>query len=215
MAPPRSCSFSCIQQERDARRWHRAPLLVAETPSLGRYPITAWLCHLPSCTCRALPQFLSHGRVVFRSPHPRGSGADQYRQDTSCDRAHARPSERHDRLPAAPAGARELRPHRPPEGRAGGGADHRRGKDRPAQPVLFRLHRRIDAARPPGRFPRHRRDPALRRSRARPRLYLAAAARARPPRDHAARRRHHPPVASLPGARGGIHLAAPLLDALL
>ena len=46
------------------------------------------------------------------------------------------------------------------QGRAGGGAYHRRREDRPAQPGLFRLHRRIDAARPAGRFPRHRRDPA-------------------------------------------------------
>ncbi len=63
--------------------------------------------------------------------------------------------------------------------RARGGADHRRREDPAAQPVLFRLHRRIDAARSAGRFPRRRRDPALRRPRARPRLYRPPAARAR------------------------------------
>ena len=54
----------------------------------------------------------------------------------------------HDRLPAAPAGARELRSHRQGQGRLAGGADHRRGEDRPARRALFRLHRRIHAARP-------------------------------------------------------------------
>ena len=107
--------------------------------------------------------FEVHGRV-FPAARSGRSRADQYRQDPSRHRAHARPPHRHDRLPAAPAGARELRPGGAAQGRARRRAHHRRGEDRPAEPRLFRLHRRIDAARPAGRVPRRRRDPALRRS---------------------------------------------------
>src|SRR5271168_2796021 len=49
---------------------------------------------------------------------------------------------------------------------ARGGAEHRRRKDPAAQSGLFRVHRRIDAARSAGRFPRRRRNPAMWRSRA-------------------------------------------------
>ena len=85
----------------------------------------------------------------------------------------------HDRPAAAPAGARDLRPHRARAGRARRRAGHRRGEDRPAAPALLGLHRRGDAARPRGRVRRRRRDPALRRPRARPCLHRPAAARAR------------------------------------
>ena len=44
-------------------------------------------------------------------------GPDQHRQDVPRHRTHARPRVGHDRLSAAPAGARELRPHRAGEGR--------------------------------------------------------------------------------------------------
>ncbi len=49
----------------------------------------------------------------------------------------------------------------------------------PPDAALFRLHGRGDAARPRGRVSRGRRNPALRRPRARPRLHPPPAARAR------------------------------------
>ncbi len=162
-----------------------------------------------------MPRFSWHGHAVPGFPHPRGAGTDEHRQDAPCDRAHARPSERHDRVSAAPAGARELRPDREAERGAGGRAHHGRGKDRPAQPRLLRLHRRIDAARPPGRFPRGRRDPALRRSRARPCLHRAPPPRSRACRDDVPRRRHDPPAAAPSRSRGRVHRPAALLDAHL
>jgi hypothetical protein len=56
----------------------------------------------------------------------------------------------------------------------------------PPRASLFRLHRRGHAAGPRGRVPGHRRDPAVRRSRARPHLHPPPAARPRQVRDHAA-----------------------------
>ena len=64
-------------------------------------------------------------------------------------------------------------------------------------------------------LPRGRRDPAVRRSRARPRLHRPAAARARPRRDDVPGRRHHPAAAEAAGARGRGGDAAALLDAHL
>jgi ATP-dependent RNA helicase SUPV3L1/SUV3 len=45
--------------------------------------------------------------------------------------------------------------------------DHRRGEDRPARRALFRLHRRVHAARPAGVVPRRRRGADGGRSRTR------------------------------------------------
>ena len=80
--------------------------------------------------------------------------------------------------------------------------DHRRGEDRPARRALVLLHRRGHAARPRRRVPRGGRDPALRRSRPRPRLHRPPAARPRPGRDHVPGRRDDPPAAAAPGAAG-------------
>jgi hypothetical protein len=55
----------------------------------------------------------------------------------TCDRADVRPLVGHDRLPAAAARARGLRPRRRDEGREAGRADHRRGEDRPADARYF------------------------------------------------------------------------------
>ena len=109
---------------------------------------------------------------------------------------------RHHRLPAAPAGARELRPHGGPQGRPPRRADHRRGEDRPARRPLVLLHRRGHAAGPRRRVRRGGRDPALRRPGPRPRLHRPPAACARHGRDHVSRRRDHPPAAAAPGAAG-------------
>ncbi len=49
------------------------------------------------------PDTFSHGHVQPRSAARRGPRADQHRQDPSRHRAHARPQERDDRVPAAPA----------------------------------------------------------------------------------------------------------------
>ena len=85
----------------------------------------------------------------------------------------------------------------------------------PRQPVLFRLHRRVDAAGPGRRLPRRRRDPALRRPRARPCLHRPPAARPRPARDDVPRRRHHQAAAAPAGARGRVRRPPALLDAAL
>ena len=82
----------------------------------------------------------------------------------------------------------------------------------PPKPVLFPLHRRIDAARPAGAFHGHRRDPDGGRSRARPFLHRPAAQRARHGRDHAAGRRHDQAAADAAGAGCGIYLPHALLD---
>ena len=52
---------------------------------------------------------------------------------------------RHDRLPAAPAGARGLRPGGQAEGREPGRPDHRRGEDRPDGGALVPLHGGVHA----------------------------------------------------------------------
>ena len=122
-----------------ARRSLPEPLMRSIAPPI--------LVGLPLPWRRFHPIPLGHGHVPPRSAARRGPRADQYRQDPSRHRAHARPSQRHDRVPAAPARPRELRPDRQAEGRALGRPDHRRREDPAAEPVLFRLHRRIDAAR--------------------------------------------------------------------
>ena len=61
-------------------------------------------------------------------------------------------------------------------------------------------------------LPRGRRDPAVRRPRARPRVHRPAAARARARRDHVSRRRHHPAADPAAGARGRADQPAALLD---
>src|SRR6266550_8748409 len=101
-----------------------------------------------SCPTAVPTRYMRNGHAAFRTAARRGPRADQYRQDPPCDRAHARSPERHDRLPAAPAGAGELRPGRQVAWRARGRADHRGGEDPAPEPVLFRLHGRVDAARP-------------------------------------------------------------------
>ena len=73
------------------------------------------------------------GHVRIRRPRQSRPRPHQHRQDASRHRADAGPRVRHHRLPAAPAGARELRPHGGPEGRPPRRADHRRGEDRPAR----------------------------------------------------------------------------------
>ena len=60
----------------------------------------------------------------------------------------------------------------------------------PRSAALLPLHGRGDAGLAAGRLPGRRRDPALRRPRARPRLHRPPAARARPLRDDAHGRRH-------------------------
>ena len=92
-------------------------------------------------------------------------------------------------LPLRLLGARDLRPDRQGARRGVRRPYHRRGKDRPRRSALFRLHGRGDAARPQGRIPRRRRNPALRRPRARPRLHPPAPARAGLVGDDAAWRR--------------------------
>ena len=174
----------------------QTPQAVEKTPQNGRESATLALALRGS-----EPHLCGHGHAPFRAAPRRGSRADQYRQDASRHRAHARSSDRHDRVSAAAAGARELRPDRQAARRARGRADHRRRKDPAAEPVLFRLHRRIDAARPAGRVPRGRRDPALRRPRARPCLHRPAAACARPDRDDVSRRRHDKAADAPAGAR--------------
>ena len=116
--------------------------------------------------------------------------------------------DRDDRLPAAAAGAGELRPRRGAAGAGGGRARHRRGAHRPAEAVLLDVHGRGDAPRPEGGLPRRGRGPARRRPRARPRLHRPHPARAGPPRDVAPRRRDHPaapppaPARTRPSPRG-------------
>ena len=105
-------------------------------------------------------------------------------------------------LPAAPAGAGGVRPHRQAARRPCGGADHRRGEDRPAAGDLLRLHRRGHAAGLRGRVPGGGRDPALRRPVARPRLHRPAAARPRQARDPAPGRPHRR-AADPPAVPGG------------
>ena len=70
-------------------------------------------------------------------------------------------------------------------------ADHRRGEDQAGEPALLGLHHRGDAARSRRGVRRGRRDPARRRSRARPRVHRPHAQPARPRGDAGARRRHH------------------------
>ena len=158
------------------------------------------------------PHFCGHGHAPFCAAPRRGSRADQYRQDAFRHRAHARSPDRHDRVSAAPAGARELRPDRQTARRARRRADHRRRKNPAAEPVLFRLHGRIDAARPAGRVSRGRRDPALRRPRARPRLHGPAAARPRHDRDDVSRRRHDKAADAPARSEGRVYQPAAFLD---
>ena len=138
---------------------------------------------------RLNPITLGHGNVSPRSAARRGPRADQYRQDLPRHRAHARPSQRHDRVPAAAARPRELRPDRQAAGRALGCADHRRREDPAAEPVLFCVHRRIDAARPAGRFPGGRRNSTMCRSGTGPCFHRPPLARARLARDDVSRSR--------------------------
>ena len=76
-------------------------------------------------------------------------------------------------------------------GRRAGRADHRRGEDQAGEPALLGLHHRGDAARSRRGVRGDRRDPARRRSRARPRVHRPHAQPARPRGDAGARRRHH------------------------
>ena len=115
-------------------------------------------------------------------------------------------------------------------GRRRGRAHHRRGEDQAAQPALLGLDRRGDAARSRRGVRGDRRNPARRRSRARPRLHRPHAQPARPRGNAGARRRHHarhgreaaarrehsePPAALDPELRGREEThapAAPLRD---
>ena len=147
----------------------------------------------------------THRRCHARPrPDPSGPRADQHRQDPSGDRADAGPRLRHDRPAAAAAGARDLRSRRRRGRRARRRADHRRGEDRPAEAPRYcvctveamPLDREVE-------FLAVDEIQLVRRSRARPRLHRPAAARARPRRDHVARRRHDARRCSqrlLPGA---------------
>ena len=67
---------------------------------------------------------------------------------------------------------------------------------------LPRLHGRGDADGARGGVPRRRRDPALRRPRARPRVHRPPAARARQRGDHVPGLGHHPADPAAAGARG-------------
>ena len=83
----------------------------------------------------------------------------------------------------------------------------------PPRGALLGLHRRGDAGRHRRRLPRRRRDPALRRPRARPHLHRPAAPRPRPRRDAVPRRRHHARRIAQPRARGrGHHPPRALLE---
>ena len=114
-------------------------------------------------------------------------------------------------LPLQAAGARDLRPRRQGAGATRRRAGHRRREDRAAVAALLGVHGRGDAARPQGRVPRRRRDPALRRPRARPRLHPPPAARARHVGDDAARRGDRGAADPPPGARVRHPVARPLL----
>ena len=141
-------------------------------------------------------------RLRFRRSRQGRPGPDEHRQDASRDRAVARPFVRHHRLPAAVAGTRELRPYGRDQGRALRRADHRRGEDHPARGAVVLLHRGGDAARPAHRVRRGGRNPALRRSRPRPRVHRPAAARARHGGDDVPGRGDDRAADPPPGARG-------------
>ena len=128
---------------------------------------------------------------------------------------HAR--ERDDRLPAAAAGPRELRPGRR-RCAARASVALVTGEERivPRQPAYWMLHRRGDAARPARRLPGGRRGPARRRPRARPRLHRAHPARARARSETwLDRRRHDAAAAPAAPARRRVHRPAAALDAAL
>src|SRR6266446_71260 len=90
---------------------------------------------------RSVPHLKRHGDAPYRTASPRGPRADQHRQDASRDRAHARSSERHDRLSATPPGSGKLRSRRQVARRARGRADYGGGKDPAPEPVVFCLYR--------------------------------------------------------------------------
>ena len=139
-----------------------------------------------SCGGADHPPHFSHERLAAALASGRRSRPDQHRQDPSGGRAHAGPFLGHDRPAAEAPGARDLRPDRQGARPGVRRPHHRRGKDRPRRSAVFRLHGRGDAARPQGGIPRGRRNPALRRPRARPRLHPPAPACAGPVGDDAA-----------------------------
>ena len=96
-----------------------------------------------------------------RAADPRGARPHQHRQDPPRDGADARPLERDDRLPAAAARARELRPHRA-RCAAPSSVALITGEERilPPHAALVRVHGRGDAAGARVVVPRRRRDPA-------------------------------------------------------
>ena len=81
--------------------------------------------------------------------------------------------------------------------------------------ALSRLHGRGDADAARGGVPRHRRDPARGRPRARPRLHRPAAARARQRGDDVPGLGHDPADPEAAGARGRGDQPAALLDPVL
>ena len=152
-------------------------------------------------------------RFSFRQPHESGPGSDQHRQDASRHRAAVRPFKRRDRLPAAIAGARGLRPGARGQGRQVGGADHRRGADRAGGRALLPLHGRSHAPRRwRAGLRRARRGAAFGRSRARAYLHRPTAPRAGARRDDAARRGHARADGEGAVAQGRGRAAAALLD---
>ena len=104
---------------------------------------------------------------------------------------------------------------RRPRRRRQRGADHRRGEDQAGQPALLGLHRRGHAARSRRGVPGHRRDPARRRFRPRPRLHRPHAQSPRARGDAGARRRHHAADGGEAAARRAHRQPAAAVDAHL
>ncbi|EGY01236.1 translation initiation factor IF-2 [Nitrospirillum viridazoti Y2] len=82
-----------------------------------------------------------------------GAGSHQHRQDLPGHGTHAGARQRHDGLPAAPAGAGKLRQGGQGQGGGPGGPGDGGGKDHPPRRPLLDLHRRIHAAGPCGAVP--------------------------------------------------------------